>query len=107
MTSFAMRATVACSTKRAILSGDLRGEPVAYLSGLKCMRLMPLDPELRHSIEIDTPHELLQTFIEGNDDIIEGDILVIGASEYPIRSCAGYPWQGTTRFRLVVEDLKR
>lgn len=73
-------AIVSCSTKRSpAIAGGKRGTPAANLVGLLCTPLDPVDPDLRRRMELDTPHELLQTFI-----------------------------QGTTEFvHLVLEDLKR
>ncbi len=107
MSSFADMATVTASTKRATMSSGLRGEASTNLPSLKCTPLDPVDAELRHSLELDTVHELLQTFVDGVPDIEEGDILVVGAVEYPIRSCAEWTWNGSAYLHLVVEDLKR
>lgn len=68
------------STKRppAITAGK-RGGAVTYLTNVKCMDLDPLDAELRNRIDIQTPHELLQTVADG----------------------------GGVFYRLILEDLKR
>lgn len=105
--AFARMATVSASTKRATLSNGKRGEPVAYLSGLKCVPLDPLDPETRQTLQLDTPHELLSTMIDGVHDIQESDILVVDGVDYPIRSCAVWTWCSGTVRQLIVENLKR
>jgi len=71
---------VTASTKRqpAISSGK-RGTPVTKLTGVKCTPLDPVDPELRNRLELDTPHELLQTIADGSGVF----------------------------YRLILEDLKR
>lgn len=107
MSSFGDLATVTASTKRATMSSGIRGEASTNLSTLKCTPLDPVDAELRHSLEIDTAHELLQTFVDGDLDIEEGDVLVVGSVEYPIRSCAEWKWDGSQYLHLVLEDLKR
>lgn len=44
-----------------------KGEPSPLLSGLKCTPLDPVDPDLRRRMALETPHELLQTFLtDGN-----------------------------------------
>jgi hypothetical protein len=100
--------TETASTKRppAISSGK-RGTPATKISSLKCTPLDPVDPELRQRLAINTPHELLQTFVNGGLDILEGDFLVYGATDYPIRSCAEWKWRGVVFQRLILEDLKR
>lgn len=62
--TFIKQATVVASTKRspAVVSGK-RGAPVTLLSNLKCTPLDPIDPQLRQRLALDTPHELMQTFL--------------------------------------------
>lgn len=55
---FRRMANVTANTKRV-----KKGSPVTILSGIKCTPLDPVDPELRRRLALDTPHELLQTFI--------------------------------------------
>lgn len=103
-------ASVSASTKRAVVTDLKRAAATTYLSGLKILPLEPLDPELRATLNLQTPHELLQTTINGSPDILEGDILVVGSAEYPIRSVAEHPAlsSGVGAFlELIVEDLKR
>lgn len=73
------------------------------------MALMPVDPELRERLGLSGAAELLQTFTQGGLDIIEGDYLVIGTTEYPVRSVGDWPWRpdGTdNRLHIVVEQVK-
>lgn len=102
-------ATVAASTKRPpAKSSGKRGDPPTNLSALSCTPLDPVDAELRARIGLRGAMELLQTFVEGGLDIQEGDILVVGSTEYPIRSVGEWNWpaDGTDYLHLVVEDLK-
>lgn len=94
-------------TKRApVISNGKRGTAVWYLPEFACAPLDPVDPELRQRLALDSPHELKQTFVDGDIDIVEGDILVVGNAEYPIRSCAEWLWRGRVYRHLVVEELK-
>ena len=63
-------------TKRSTLSGGKFGAPATYLTGVKCTRPTPLDPEIRQRLTLDTPHELLEVFTEAAD-IQEGHTLVV------------------------------
>jgi hypothetical protein len=100
--------TVTASTKRSpALAGGKRGAPVTHLASLRCMPLDPVDPELRQRLALNTPHELLQTFVDGALDVVEGDFLAVGGTDYPIRSCAEWEWRGSRFAHLVLEDLKR
>lgn len=110
MSSISKLATVTATTKRspAIASGK-RGAPAANLTGVSCTPLDPVDPELRERIALETPHELLQTFVVGSLDIDEGDLLVVSSVEYPIRAVA--EWAADTSgsgayMHLILEDLK-
>lgn len=65
---FRRMANVSASTKRlpAISSGK-RGLPVTNLTDLKCIPLDPVSPEIQRRVALDTPMELLQTFLtDGN-----------------------------------------
>ena len=66
--------TVDASTKRTT-----KGEPTLVLTGLKCTPLDPVDPDLRRRLALETPNELLQTFVADGHGFV----------------------------RLVLEDLKR
>ena len=61
---FRRMANVAASTKRSpAMSGGKIGEATAKLLGLKCTPLDPVSPEIQKRVALDTPMELLQTFI--------------------------------------------
>ncbi|KPK91509.1 MAG: hypothetical protein AMJ88_13455 [Anaerolineae bacterium SM23_ 63] len=107
--SFQKLATVTCGTKRATVGATgLRSAPAVYLSNLKCLPLDPLEPDIKTSLELDTPHELLQTMIEGGPDIKEGDTLTVGSIEYKIRSVADWTWSpsATNTLLLILEEFK-
>lgn len=68
------------STKRnPTLVGGKRGAPTPQLINIKCTPLDQVDPELRQRMALNTPHELLQTFVDG----------------------------GNVYYHLILEDLKR
>ena len=68
------------STKRSPgMVGGKRGEPVAHLAGLRCTELYPATPELLRREDLQTPHTLLQCYLDG----------------------------GETVYALAIEDLKR
>lgn len=105
--SFQRMASVTASTKRATLTGGKRSSPTSHLNNLKIFPLDPVDPELRQRLALDTPHELLQTFVEGAPDIVEGDVLTVDGEDYPIRSVGDWKFGNDTFRALVVEQLKR
>ena len=105
---FTRLASVTASTKRLpVEDGDgLIGAPSENVASLACTPLDPVDPELRARLALDTPHELLQTFTE-ETDILEGDILVVAAVEYPIKSVAEWAdFRGATYVHIILEHLK-
>lgn len=66
--AFKRLASVTAATKRspALSATGTRGAPAAYLSAVKCTPLDPVDPELRSRLKLNTPHELLETYIDAN-----------------------------------------
>lgn len=105
--AFAKMATVACSTKRPpAFSGTKRGDPTTSLTGLYCTPLDPIDAELRNMPVLESPYEALQTFLQGNPDINEGDRLVVGSAEYAIRAVEDWVWRSDTYRRLILEEIK-
>jgi len=95
------------STKRATLTGGLRGDPTTYLTDLSISSLDPVTAELAMRIGTKAPEELLQTFIEGVHDVREGDYLTVNGRDYPIRSCAEWDWDTDNLFmQVVLEDIK-
>lgn len=107
--SFAAWATVTASTKRLpAVSGGKRGAAVTNLASLAIVPLMPVDAELRQRLGLASAHELLQTFVDGTGaDVAEGDVLVVGGTEYPVRSVADWPGADIGFKHIVVEELKQ
>jgi len=106
---FSRLATVTASTKRApALASGKRGSPTTYLSSLACLPLDPVDAEVRQRLALNSPHELVQTFVQGGLDIAEGDLLVVGGAEWPIRAVEDWVWpgEGLAYQRLILEELK-
>lgn len=108
-TSFSRLATVTASTKRspATDGAGKKGLPTTQVSSLICTPLDPVSAEVQQRLQLDTPHELLETFADGDLDILEGDTLVVGSTEYPIRAVAEWTWRSSEFLHLIVEDLKR
>ena len=110
MSGFDRLVTTACSTKRAVIASGLRGTPTTNLSGLYCTPLDPLsDGNLLEREGLETPLELLQCFISGTPDIVEGDVLVVGSAEYAIRAVADWAAgvSAPAYKQLTLEELKR
>ena len=105
-------ATVSCSTKRASISAGKRGAPTANLTGLLCTPLDPVDAEIAARAGLATPVEVWQTFIEGDNDIKNGDLLTVASTDYPIRAAWDYTaWNGLdteeTMWKwLILEEIK-
>ena len=57
------------STKRSpAMVGGKRGTPATNLTGVRCSPLDPIDPDLAQRMGLNTPHELLQTTVDGGDE---------------------------------------
>ena len=66
---FQRMATKTASTKRPpALSGGKRGVPAENLTGLTCTPLDPVAPEVRQRLALNTPHELLETFVSNGSE---------------------------------------
>ena len=66
---------------------------------------MPVDPEMRKRLDLNTPHTIYETYLHGELDIKNGDRLVVDSVEYPIRSVAPWPWGDDKFLHLILEDL--
>ena len=105
--SFSRLATETASTKRPpAISGNKRGVPVTQIASLSCTPLDPVQPDLKQRMGLNSPHELLQTFVEGTASIVEGDVLVYASKDYPIRAVGDWKWRSTLYVHLIVEDIK-
>lgn len=106
--SFARMATVTASTKRNPgVIGKQQGEPVTYIASLACTPLDPVDPEVRQTLGLGTPHLVLETFCDGSLDIREGDTLVVDGVDYPVRAAEVWAWGDSQYLHLIIEKLKR
>jgi hypothetical protein len=110
--SFARLAVVTASTKRPpAIAGGKRGTPAARLSLVKCLPLDTAEQQrvrelaARLGMALDTPLDILQTMTDGNQDIKEGDVLVVNGAEYPIRGIDDWYWRGSKYLVLLIEAL--
>jgi hypothetical protein len=107
--SFTRLATVSASTKRPpSVSSGKRGTATTNVANLSCTPLDPIDSETRARLVIDSPAVILETFMQADVDIVMGDILVVGSTEYPVKVVEGYFWppDDTTYRHVFVERLK-
>lgn len=110
MSSFSRMAVVTASTKRPpSLSGSKRGVPVTYLPFFRCLPLDTAEQQrvrelaARLGMGLDAPLDILQTMVDGAEDIKEGDVLVVDTKEYPIRAVDDWYWRGSKYLVLLVE----
>lgn len=101
--------TATATVKRPpALAGGKRGAPVT-VSGvsLAIFPLMPLDPQVRQSLALDTPHTLLMTYTEGSSiNLSEGDLLVVEGVEYPVKRIARWPYDDFDYYEIIIESLE-
>ena len=108
-TSFSRLATVTASTKRrGTISGGMEGAYATSIASLKCLPLDPVTPEVAQGIEGLSFREILETTVEGGLDIVEGDTLVVGSAEYPIRAVSEWYWppDAANYLALYLENRK-
>lgn len=108
--SFARLAVVTASTKRPpAISGGKRGAPTTHLTSVMCLPLDTAEQQrvrelaARLGVALDAPLDILQTTVDGNHDIKEGDILVVSGVEYPIRAIDDWYWRGSKFLAVLVE----
>lgn len=111
MASIAFRrmAVLTCDVKRlSPMDGSGKREKASgHLYGLKCTPLDPVSEEIRQTLELSKPFQALQTFLEGDLDIREKDILVVGGVEYVVRAAGSWRWDSATgTLRLIIEDAR-
>jgi len=92
------------STKRSpSAAGGKVSAAVANLSSVAATELMPVDADLREQVpELATYARTWQLFVGNGVDIQEGDRVVIGSAEYPVRYVEVWPWPDDTTFTRVV-----
>lgn len=106
-------ATLTASTKRPpAVAGGKRSVPIAHLSGIACLPLVPVEPqranEYRQRPMSGTPVFLLETYAVGEHDVAAGDTLIIGAKEYRVIAAATWPeFSGVeAHTHIIVEEVK-
>lgn len=108
--SFARLANVTASTKRNPLTGGKRSGFITNLSSLKITPLAPLDvsraSDLRQMLKLQTAYRIFETYAQGNPDVQDGDLLVVGSTEYPIRAVLPWAFRDDVRLNIIVEEVK-
>jgi len=107
-------ATVTASTKRSPgITDGLEGAYTENIASLKCTPLDSAAADRRGGWGILIPgieglawSEALQTACEGGLDIVEGDLLVVAGTEYPIRAVAEWEWRGSEFKMLLLQETK-
>ena len=106
MNSFDSIANVPASTKRAAFASGKRSSVLTTnLTGLSVTEFFPVSPEIQARLGTDAPQVLLEVFLEGDYDILRGDMLTVGSEDYAIYALEKWPFAGTYRYRVLVEDL--
>ena len=109
--SFTRMATSTAATKRPAamnLVDGLRSTPVANLSGIACTPIDPVDAEVRQRLGLDGPHKLLESFIEGTQDVLPGVIFTVSSVDYDVKYVESWEWTklaGTVAKRIVLEEI--
>lgn len=95
MNDFDDEATIPCITKRSVIVGGQGSAPTENLIGLYCTPLDPVDGEVSSRAGLQSPLGIWQTFIEGGNDIINGDVLTVSEVDYDIKAVWDYSaWDG-------------
>jgi len=105
--SFARLAKVTASTKRNPLVGGVRSGWTTNLASLKVTPISPLetsrDAELRKRMNVGAMYRLMECYAQGNPDVKENDLLVIGSKEYAVRAVLPWSFGDDVRVNLIIE----
>jgi hypothetical protein len=105
--AFRRLAVIDCQVKRIppIDANGKREWAGIHLTGLKCTPLDPITEEIRMEVELSKPYQALQTFLAGEIDIREKDILTVDNVDYVVRACGKWRWSASDdTLRLIIED---
>lgn len=103
--------TITASTKRNVDLGSGRtGAATENLASLAVTPLWPVSADTVRSEGLNSPREYKECYHVPSGaalpDVIEGDVLVHGGSEYPIYSVAEWTDSGVPCLRIVVQEVK-
>lgn len=111
-TGFARMATVNASTKRmSTVNGTsgLAGTSITHLVSLyvtpPCALSTPVSARSDVTMigpMLDNPFELLQSFCEGDPDVVKGDTLVIAGKDYEVAFVEDWSFKTDHRLRFIL-----
>lgn len=98
--------TVTASTKRnPAPAGGKVGVPVAKLTTLKIMPLVPAPIDVLEYYRLRSARDVFVTYAEGAPDILEGDILTVAGTDYNVHAAGS--WPAYTGLVEIVVGLKK
>lgn len=104
--------TVTASTKRNQDLGSGRtGSPVTYLASLAITPLWPVSPETVNELALNSPREYKECYHVPSSgttlpDVKEGDVLVVGSTEYPVSYVGEWTDGSIPTLHIVVQEVK-
>ncbi len=112
-TAFPRMATISANTKRlpAMDANSIRSAPTLYLRQIACTPIDPVSAEVVQSLGLDEAMEVLQTFVEGNKDIKEGDLFLPLSGKYEdmelrVEKAGEWTWRNTVYTHLILNESK-
>jgi len=103
--------TVTASTKRnpAPVAGRI-GAPVTSLSSLAVTPLWPAGAETVRTLDLNSPREFKECYhvpmTTTLPDVLEGDILVVGETDYPVHYVGEWTDDNIPCLHIVVQEVK-
>lgn len=86
--------------------GGKRGSYTTVHSDVPCTNLLPVSSDIAVRMPDRVANELLQVFVPGNYEILEGDQIVLEDSSYPVRASDVWPLRGKS-IRLLILDAAK
>lgn len=122
MSAFSRMATLTVSLKRSTINATTHkaGVPTQVATGIKCTPFDPAEADLLLLAGITAAGVYLQTTIEGQVDLVHGDVLnvtsvdkglappyTIVGKDYPVRGIQASQWRNTVTQLVIVEYLSQ
>jgi hypothetical protein len=98
-------ASATYSTKRNVTTSGVTKAPVANLTSILGTPLMPTTPEILERYEIQSPRKTYVIYFAGAPDILHGDTIVFGGTNYPVRGLGPWPTDNSF-YEIIVEETQ-
>lgn len=90
----------------ATVSRNSDGSGMVEQGDVSVMPVMPVGQRLVEELDLNALREPVQTFC-GDEDVLEGDRLVIAGTTYEVRWVGTWPWDDSDEYLHIVAEVNR